>query len=450
MMIGWQFLTHSWAAKSVVALVLIASLMAIPLPQGIAFWQGLAEAAPPTQTPPGQLKRRGIVGEVVSITTSSSTSTATTIDPNAISTLPTLSDTIMIVKTKWGDVEIIITGDTSIKSPLQGTIDLEDTVGSKVAVLADKSPSSSSGNATSTVATLRTVTALKVMVVPGKAVRTHARAVVKGKIKNKLQLVDDDGNEIEVEDQDAPENENELEEGDEVILVIQVLDDEAEPDEDGDGSNGKRTKKAKFLVRSLRSSIHISERLERITDALLEESDSPRMQRLKDRIVTFQDRQQERLDKVEERLGKLSDRETPGKKRRKAKLNNLLDRIEDAVDTLVASDEEGDDERPRDRVKRIRSEVKERVKGGVTKIKERIKGEREERDASIAETDDEDGDEGRRPGPARRIIGRIVDAVTDANVAEASDTVHCERRALPIELYPHCVRSIRLYHVEGD
>ena len=72
MMIGWQFLTHSWAAKSVVALVLIASLMAIPLPQGIAFWQGQAEAAPPTQTPPGQLKRRGIVGEVVRITTSSS------------------------------------------------------------------------------------------------------------------------------------------------------------------------------------------------------------------------------------------------------------------------------------------------------------------------------------------------------------------------------------------
>ena len=92
-------------------------------------------------------------------------------------------------------------------------------MGSKVAVLADKSPSSSSGNATSTGATFRTVTALKVMVVPGKAVRTLARAVVKGKIKNKLQLVDDDGNEIEVEDQDAPENENELEEGDEVVIL---------------------------------------------------------------------------------------------------------------------------------------------------------------------------------------------------------------------------------------
>ena len=150
-----------------------------------------------------------------------------------------------------------------------------------------------------------------------------------------MQLVDDDGNEIEVEDEleNEVEDENELEEGDEVILVTQVLDDEAEPDEDGDGSKVRKAKKAKFVVRSLRSSIHISERLERITDALLEESDSPRLQRLKDRIVTFQDRQQERLDKVEERLGKLSDGETPGKKQRKAKLNNLLDRIEKAVDT---------------------------------------------------------------------------------------------------------------------
>ena len=78
--------------------------------------------------------------------TSSSTSTATAIDPNATSTTPIVDDqTIMIVKTKWGDVEVIITGDTNIRSPLQGTIDLEDTVGSKVAVLADKSPSSSSG-----------------------------------------------------------------------------------------------------------------------------------------------------------------------------------------------------------------------------------------------------------------------------------------------------------------
>ena len=468
---GWHMPRPSRAAKSIVALIVIVSLVAIPLPQSIASWQARAEAAPPMQTPSGQLTRRGIVGEVLEVNTSS-------IDPNAT------SDSIMIVQTNWGNVEVIVTNDTEIRSPLQERLSLEDTVGSKVAVLADKSPDSSDDTDT----TLRTVTALKVMVVPGKAVRTHARAVVKSKIRDRLQLVDDSGNEIEIEDQDngtSTNGENQLEEGEEVVLVTQVIDNEAEPD-DANGNGVNKVRKAKLVVRGIRSTIHISDRLERITDTLLEESDSPRLQRLKDRIVTFQDRQQERLDKVEERLGEL---DTPEKKERKARLNNLVDKIDDAVDTALQTDDQGDDnERPIQRVQNIRTKIKERVqearsdvretvkdarsdvreqvkdartdvretikdarsdvreqvkdartdvretikdarsdvreqvKDARTDVREQVKEELQERLDSATETD-ESSEEGRDvpPGRTRRIIGQIVDAATNEDVAEASD-----------------------------
>ena len=62
----------------------------------------------------------------------------------------------------------------------------------------------------------REVTALVISVTPTKTTRKHTRAVVTGKGKSKLKLLNEDGNPIEVD----TDEEGDPEEGEDTVLLL--------------------------------------------------------------------------------------------------------------------------------------------------------------------------------------------------------------------------------------
>ena len=266
----WQVLGRSAAVKVAIALTLVLSLMAVPLPGSMGWARGEAEAAPPAQEPPGQLKRRGLAGNI-SFTTSATS---------------TISTTLAVTST-FGDVQALITEDTIIHSPLQQDMTLEDLADlgdQRIAILFAKGPINEDG----------TRTVLRIMVIPDKAARTHSRGVVKAKKGGdvgEFEVEGDDGEIIELND-DA--GDGGIEEGDDVILVTQTVTD-FDGDADGRG-------KPRKIARGLQKASKIMARLERITDRLAALGDSPKAEKLKARVEKFKARHLERFNEINARF----------------------------------------------------------------------------------------------------------------------------------------------------
>ena len=71
-MVSWPVSTMRHLVKPLVGGALLLSLLTFPFPE-ISSTQRAAEAAPPTQVPPGQLTRRSLSGRVVSKSSSAIT-----------------------------------------------------------------------------------------------------------------------------------------------------------------------------------------------------------------------------------------------------------------------------------------------------------------------------------------------------------------------------------------
>ena len=287
----WHVLGKSAAAKTAIALALVLSLVALPLPGSMGWAQGEVEAAPPireatppaqlkssvlpggvfsyaTSTPPGQLKRRGLAGNVTSLATS---------------TVPTITAIFTV-----GDVQVVINEDTIIHSPFKENLTAEDLDGRRIAILFAKGPANEDG----------TRTALKIIVIPDKPGRTHSRGVIKAKNGGGgggFEVVDDNGEVIELSD-DA--GDGGLEEGDDVVVVTQTV-----TDFNGDGdADGNRHGKPRKIARGLQKTAKIMERLDRIMDRLTELGDSPKAEKLRARVEKFKARHLERFNDINARF----------------------------------------------------------------------------------------------------------------------------------------------------
>ena len=107
---------YARAAARPVAVLMILSLLVVPL-RGGAATVGVAEAAPATQVPPGQFKRKSIVGTVAAVSSGSLT-----------------------VSMKHGNVTVLVTGSTVVNIGPEKNVGIERiNVGDKVAVKLDRS-----------------------------------------------------------------------------------------------------------------------------------------------------------------------------------------------------------------------------------------------------------------------------------------------------------------------
>ena len=283
-MIGWSITRRSGFFKLMLAAVLVLSISAIPLPQTSGWWHGQAEAAPPDHTPKGQLKRRGIVGVVLSITEGTATSTP----PVATSTLPSI---MMILQTPQGDVRIIVPDSLEVHAPRQEGISLMGIIDMKVAVLANKPPVDPNA-ADGDNGVIRTVTAKKIMIIPSQAYRTHGRGLViaAAKGKGKFKLLGQDGEEQEVEIAD----EASLEEGDDIIFIKTKNFD------------GNATTTPLFIsLRGVQKADHIADRLTKITNRLLQATGSPAAEKLLIKLEKIQASVNKRLEKLGQQILRL-------------------------------------------------------------------------------------------------------------------------------------------------
>jgi hypothetical protein len=299
--IGWRISQHSGVFKVLFAALLVLSITAIPLPQTSGWWQGTAEAAPPDKTPEGQLKRRGIVGVVLSVDQLSATSTPPVasstplaIEGSATSTPPSIPQAghLMIVGMQHGDVRVIVPEGVRVHAPHQEDISLLEIVGMKVAILANKAPI----NPDSDDEVIRTVTAKKVMIIPSEAVRTHGRGIItaagaKEKGKGKFKLLGEDGEEQEIEiDDDA-----DLGEGDDIIFVKHKRK----------GHGNATTTPITIDLSGFQNTDHIAARLANLIKKLLEGGDTRTADKLIDKVEKYQAKVEKHLDKLDKEILRL-------------------------------------------------------------------------------------------------------------------------------------------------
>ncbi|MBI2871788.1 MAG: hypothetical protein HYY00_01190 [Chloroflexi bacterium] len=283
------------------AFALLASSIAVAVAQGNppgplatpAAQEGPGKGGPDS-TPPGQLARRGIVGPVVSVGASS-----------------------IIVATNSGNVEVLITDATVISKPPDKEASIGAiTVGSRVAVLADRSvepeatptpaptstptvtptptptstpvvtpapTSTPSVTPTSTPITtptptvappFRAVTALRITVVPEKATRSHARAVVESKGSGKLRAVGRDGRSVEL----SATSSLDVAEGDDAVLLVR-----------------SRGKEGGEEVRASVNSSKVNDRLQRLAEAAERSGDRKTAEEMKGLRASHQAEREERL-----------------------------------------------------------------------------------------------------------------------------------------------------------
>ena len=345
----WQVLGKSAAIKTAIAFTIVLSLVALPLPGSMSWAQGQAEAAPPAQEPPGQLTRRGLAGDA----SISATSTISSIDPETGETTTTTTTTLAV-----GDVQVLITEDTIIHSPLQYDLSLADLEGQRIAILFAKGPANEDG----------TRTAIRIIVIPGKAARTHSRGVIKAKKggdDSGFEVVDQDGDAIDVDDDD-------VEEGDEVILVTQTVPDF---EDDGDSKGHGRPKK---IARGLQKSSKILERLDRIMNRLSELGDSPKAEKLRARVEKFKARHVERFNDINARFsGSVSDSDDGSQNRGRNR-----GRPVNVGSTDFGPSDDGDDDGKQNR------------------------GRNRGRSTDVSPQDDGDGDEGNRGRGKGRNLGK--------------------------------------------
>lgn len=265
---------------------------------------------PGREPPPGQLTRRGIIGDVVRITE---------VDGTPVT---------IFVGTQFGTVKISIPDD----------LDTDAGVGDRVAVLTVKVPKPPEGTppvppdegGTDTPFTLeveegetdtpfRTTVAKKITVIPGIASLSHARGVVQSQGDGTTEIIDDEGNVDEFEttddggvqvplgdddgttggdgttgdggegegDDDPPEVEDEtISSGTDVILLIQC------------GTSGSDP-----IIRSIQQAARIVERLERLQTKFADNLV---------RLAKFEELQEAQEERLQARLDRTANNAPPG------------------------------------------------------------------------------------------------------------------------------------------
>ncbi len=281
---------NRWVAPLLAALVMagaaIPAVYAAPpnMPSAVPSCDKTFGRPADRPPPPGQLKRRGVVGEIVAV------------DPE--------SGTITI-GTKFGGVEIVVPEDFSVS---------EDLVGSRAAVLTAKAPKPADGGEDgagteegaadegaseeeSASAPIRTASALKIRIIPTVSTITHEQAVVVGTAEDSLEVADEDGDVSEVEVADAGDTGGEevagggddadiVEEGEDVVLLTECA---------GPGATPK--------VRALRKAAKVTQRLERMRARIEERfGDDPA------KLARFESLIQKRQEKLEARLERVANR----------------------------------------------------------------------------------------------------------------------------------------------
>ena len=232
---------------------------------------------PDRPIPPGQLKRRGVVGTVVAVDADAGTIT---------------------VETQFGNVEMATPDGFNFD-------DVEE--GDRIASLLTKDPEETV-DPTATDTPFRIGTASKIKIVPGKASYTHDEAVILGQEGDTIEVLDEDGNSSNVgvtgaggvqgtptpsptpdptptesptpEPPDLVVEPETVEAGTDAILLVQCS---------GAGATAE--------VRSIQRADRIAERLERLQ---AEFADNP------EKAAKFEELQQRREDREQARLEKTS------------------------------------------------------------------------------------------------------------------------------------------------
>ena len=269
------------SAKVLIAVLLLASVVGLPMPKLADWWQGeVAEAAPSDQSP-GQLKRRGISGTVVT-----ATSTTTFIETGtSTSTPPTIgTDAYTItISTKFGDVTVLINDETVILAPPNGIITVDQISFDDRLAIHFKKSAPKSASSTDPFLDSSARIALKIIVIPGRPSRSHVRGVVSSKVRGKLRLVDDDGNETDLTN--APDG---IGDGDDVVLVAR---------RNGQGSGD-------LEIRGFQPASRVTDRLTNLIERARDSGDLAIVRRLEKRIDKVIDQLEERLRKAKARFSR--------------------------------------------------------------------------------------------------------------------------------------------------
>ncbi|MCH9010482.1 MAG: hypothetical protein IIC21_07660 [Chloroflexi bacterium] len=290
----WKVLGKSAAIKTAIAITLVLSLVALPLPGSMGWAQGEAEAAPPAQeaTPPEQLNGGWLAGDAFSFATSTRPGQkkrrgmAGGVASLATSTIPLLGDvTTLTIGSQFGDVQVLVTEETIIFSPFHTDLSAEDLGDYRLAIHFAKGENDDG-----------TRTALRIMVIPDKAARTHSRGVIKAKSGGDEGEIEFEGDDGEIIALDGDAGDGDLEEGDDVIIVTQTVTDF---DDDGDAEGHGRPKK---IARGLQKASKIMKRLDRIMDRLTALGDSPAAEKMRARVEKFKARQLERFSDINARF----------------------------------------------------------------------------------------------------------------------------------------------------
>jgi hypothetical protein len=219
-------------------------------------------------------------------------------------------NTSFVVATRFGNVHVLVNERTEIYMPPQGQVRFDALeIGDNVGVLLVKAENEDTSAADPSEAgsdpVMRTATALKVLIVPDRATRRHIRAMVLEKARDRIKVIDENGEEREIESDVEVAGEA----GDELLLVTQ------------DGENGRGARLRTFVLP------HILEvRLDRIEE---------RRDDLKDRLDEVRERnakvREEIVDRVKERLADV-DVAPEVRERVRAAADELKDRLQDRAE----------------------------------------------------------------------------------------------------------------------
>ena len=161
--------------RAKVALLVVAAVAAAALvPAAVSADVHAQTGQGQNETPAGQLTRRGVAGKVASTAASS-----------------------FLLETQSGTVKVNKIPSTVVRKPPEGVVGFDQIhKDDRVAVLLEKVAAAEPSTIPSL---LREANALHVMVIPGKATRSHVSGVVIGNAQGKVKVHKDDGSEQELE-----------------------------------------------------------------------------------------------------------------------------------------------------------------------------------------------------------------------------------------------------------
>ena len=295
---------------------------------------------PEDTEPEGQLVRRGLFGKAVRVGGDS-----------------------FLVETRQGNVLVLVNDETVIRKPPEGIVRFDALeVGDKVAVLLTKPTDEEAEDAPAS-DVFRTGTALKILIVPDRATRRHTRAVVLEKVRDRMRILNSDGEEVEV-DADV---EVDGEAGDEVLLITQ------------DSPNSARVR-----VRAAARAEIIENRLERLAEVRSDVRD--RIEQARDRVDEVRAQVRERFD------AKLEDVEIEEEVR--IRIEAKTDEIRTRVDARIKAERDKVDDM-RDRVDERLEEAEdkaEEIRERADQARDRVRATAESRRNGTAEADNSGSD----------------------------------------------------------